>query len=134
MSALPGEFRWRAIGGGREDKRMIKCVVWDLDNTLWHGALIEDGYVRLKDNVVGIIKTLDSRGILQSIASKNDYDQALDQLRRFGLAEYFLYPQINWNTKSSSIKVISSSINIGLDAVGFIDDQEFERDEVAFSH
>lgn len=112
---------------------MIKCVVWDLDDTLWHGALLEDGAVRLKENVVGVVKTLDSRGILQSIASKNDHDQALDQLRRFGLAEYFLYPQINWNSKSSSIEVISSSINIGLDAVGFIDDQEFERDEVAFS-
>ena len=133
MSALPCEFRVGEQGGGREDKRMIKCIVWDLDDTLWHGALLEGGAVRLKDNVVGIVKTLDSRGILQSIASKNDYDQALGQLRRFGLAEYFLYPRINWNSKSSSIKLISSSINIGLDAVGFIDDQEFERDEVAFS-
>src|SRR5262245_18235640 len=57
----------------------------------------------------------------------------MDQLRRFGLAEYFLYPQINWGSKAASLKTIASSINIGLDAVAFIDDQEFERDEVAFS-
>jgi FkbH-like protein len=112
---------------------MIKCVVWDLDETLWHGVLLEDASICLKDNVVEIIKTLDRRGILQSIASKNDYDRAMDRLRSFGLAEYFLYPQINWNSKSSSIKTIAASINIGLDAVAFIDDQEFERDEVGFS-
>jgi FkbH-like protein len=133
MSALPGEFRVGELGGGRKEKRMIKCVVWDLDDTLWQGTLLEGGSVRLKDQVVEIIKALDGRGILQSIASKNDYDQAMNQLREFGLAEYFLYPQINWNSKAVSIKSIASSINIGLDAVGFIDDQEFERDEVSFS-
>lgn len=112
---------------------MIKLVVWDLDETLWHGTLLEDGSVCLKDNVVEIIQTLDRRGILQSIASKNNYDQAMDQLRRFGIGEYFLYPQINWGSKAASLKTIASSINIGLDAVAFIDDQEFERDEVSFS-
>ena len=133
MSALLGENRAGEPGKALDEKRMIKCVVWDLDGTLWHGVLLEDVSIRLKDKVVEIIKTLDSRGILQSIASKNDYDQAMDQLRGFGLAEYFLYPQINWNSKASSIKAITASINIGLDAVAFIDDQEFERDEVAFS-
>jgi FkbH-like protein len=111
---------------------MIKLVVWDLDETLWRGALLEDGYVCLRDKVAEVIQALDRRGILQSIASKNNYDHAMDQLRRFGLAEYFLYPQINWGSKAASLKTIASSINIGLDAVAFIDDQEFERDEVAF--
>jgi len=112
---------------------MIKLVVWDLDETLWHGALLEDGSVRLREGVVEIVQTLDRRGILQSIASKNDHNHAMSRLRRFGLAEYFLYPQINWDSKAASLKTIASSINIGLDAVAFIDDQEFERDEVAFS-
>jgi len=112
---------------------MIKLVVWDLDETLWRGAMLEDCHVCLRDNVVEVIQTLDRRGILQSIASRNNYDHAMDQLRRFGLAEYFLYPQINWGSKAASLKTIASSINIGLDAVAFIDDQEFERDEVAFS-
>lgn len=112
---------------------MIKCIVWDLDNTLWQGVLLEDGSVRLRDNVIEIVQSLDRRGILQSIASKNDHDQAMELLRSFGLTEYFLYPQINWSSKVLSIITIASSINIGLDTVAFIDDQQFERDEVSFS-
>jgi FkbH-like protein len=133
MSASPGELLAAALDQPRDDKRMIKCLVWDLDDTLWRGTLLEDGQVSLKENVVNVVKTLDCRGILQSIASKNDYQQAMDQLRRFELAEYFLYPQIHWNSKTSSIKTIAASINIGLDALGFIDDQVFEREAVAFS-
>jgi FkbH-like protein len=133
MNVTPSEHRAGEPGRTHSEKGMIKCVVWDLDNTLWHGTLLEDGQVRLRDHVIEIIQTLDGRGILQSIASKNDHDLAMDRLREFGLAEYFLYPQLNWNSKVSSIRSIASSINIGLDAIGFIDDQEFERDEVSFS-
>jgi FkbH-like protein len=117
----------------KEDEKVIKCVVWDLDNTLWKGVLLEDGEVTPFEHVLEIIKELDGRGILQSVASKNDHDHAIERLRRHGLDEYFLYPQINWNSKASSIKQIATSINIGLDAVAFIDDQPFERDEVKFS-
>ncbi|MEC4817870.1 MAG: HAD-IIIC family phosphatase [Scytonema sp. PMC 1069.18] len=115
------------------DKKAIKCVVWDLDNTLWDGVLLENDHVYLQNQVVDIIKTLDSRGILQSIASKNDYARALAQLQEFGLHEYFLYPQINWNSKSSSIQEIAKSLNLGIDTFAFIDDQLFELEEVNFS-
>lgn len=109
----------------------IKCVVWDLDHTLWDGVLLEDGNVKLYEHVVEIIQTLDSRGILQSIASKNDSETALATLQQLGLAEYFLYPQINWNAKSSSVREIAKCLNIGLDTLAFIDDQPFELAEVA---
>jgi len=108
-------------------------VVWDLDNTLWDGVLLEDDHVSLRDNMVAIIKTLDNRGILQSVASKNDYTRAMPKLREFGLHEYFLYPQIGWGSKVPFIKAIAQSINIGLDTIAFIDDQPFEREEVRFS-
>lgn len=111
----------------------VKCLVWDLDNTLWHGVLLEDEQVTLRDNVRTIIETLDNRGILQSIASKNDATTTIEKLRELGLHEYFLYPQINWNSKASSIKTIADSINIGIDTLAFIDDQPFEREEVNFS-
>ncbi|HEX8185066.1 MAG TPA: HAD-IIIC family phosphatase [Blastocatellia bacterium] len=117
----------------REDKKTVKCVVWDLDNTLWEGTLLEDEKVCLRDDVVGIIKELDGRGILQSVASKNDYGLAIKKLEEFNLREYFLYPQINWNSKVSSIAEIARLLNIGVDTVAFIDDQPFERGEVAFS-
>ncbi|HLJ35413.1 MAG TPA: HAD-IIIC family phosphatase [Ktedonobacteraceae bacterium] len=112
-------------------RQPVKCVVWDLDHTLWDNVLLEDEQVTLRPGVVEIIKTLDSRGILNSIASKNDHDAAMRRLEQLGLWEYFLYPQINWNAKSSSIKHLAEALNIGLDALVFVDDQPFEREEVA---
>jgi FkbH-like protein len=121
------------INSKQKDKKVIKCVVWDLDNTLWHGVLLEHEKVSLRENIVNLIQTLDSRGILQSIASKNESATAIAKLEEFGLKEYFLYPQINWNSKASSIKEIATSLNIGLDAIAFIDDQLFELEEVKFT-
>ena len=53
-----------------QEQRKIKCVVWDLDNTLWEGILIEDSQVILRKEIKEIIETLDNRGILQSIKIK----------------------------------------------------------------
>ena len=116
-----------------QEQKTIKCVVWDLDNTLWNGILLENDQISLHNHAARIITTLDSRGILQSIASKNDRSLAMAKLREMGLDEYFLYPQINWNSKASSIKEIAKSLNISLDAIAFIDDGKFELEEVNFS-
>jgi FkbH-like protein len=118
----------------KKEKQSIKCVVWDLDNTVWDGILLEDAEVKLRPHIVHLLKTLDERGILHSIASRNDRETALAKLQELGIEEYFLYPQINWNSKASSITQIAQDINIGLDAIAFIDDQPFEREEVAFTH
>lgn len=113
--------------------KTIKCLVWDLDNTLWEGILTENDSIKLKPEVEKIIKALDERGILQSIASKNNYDESIKMLEEFGLDKYFIYPQINWNPKSNSIKKIAEKINIAIDSIAFIDDQQFELQEVNFS-
>ena len=123
----------QSVNSKQKDKKVIKCVVWDLDNTLWQGVLLEDEKVSLGKNILSIIKTLDSRGILQSIASKNEFTTAIAKLEEFDLKEYFLYPQINWNSKVNSLKEIVKLLNIGLDAIAFIDDQLFELEEVKFS-
>jgi FkbH-like protein len=109
-----------------------KCVVWDLDNTLWDGILVEDGpeKIRIRQAVVDVIKQMDQRGILHSIASKNSYDDAMKILRLCGIDDYFLYPQITWQPKSQSIAQIAQQLNIGVEAVAFVDDQEFEWEEV----
>lgn len=109
----------------------IKCVVWDLDNTLWDGTLLEDGTVSVRPNVVEHLHKLDSMGVLNSVASKNDAETALARLRELGLEDMFLCPQINWNAKSDSIQYIAKKLNLGLDAFAFVDDQDFERAEVA---
>ena len=114
-------------------KGSVKCVVWDLDNTIWNGVLLEDANITLRDGVTSLIRGLDERGILQSIASKNHHQRAMEKLRQFGVDEFFIYPQINWNSKASSIQTIASSLNLGLDTFAFIDDQPYEREEVSFS-
>jgi FkbH-like protein len=111
-------------------RRKVKCVVWDLDNTLWNGTLLEGDKVQLRDGVREIIHTLDTRGILHSIASRNHAESAMARLRELELEEYFLYPQINWGSKAASVRMIAESLNIGLDSICFIDDQPFELAEV----
>ena len=116
---------------GNSQQKSVKCVVFDLDNTLWNGILIEDDNVAVSSETIALLKQLDERGILLSIASKNDHESAWKKLQELGLSEYFLYPQINWNPKSQSVKTIAQRLNIGIDAIAFVDDNSFELDEVA---
>jgi FkbH-like protein len=119
-----------ASEGAPAARQMIKCIVWDLDNTLWDGTLLEGDEVRLRDGLRETLLELDGRGILHSIASRNHAETALARLRELELEEYFLYPQINWGSKAASIGVIATNLNIGLDAICFIDDDPFELAEV----
>lgn len=112
----------------------VKCVVWDLDNTVWDGTLLEDGDVRLRPGVREALEVLDARGVLHSIASRNDHDVAARRLEQLGVADFFLSPQINWGPKSSSVSAVAQALNIGVDALAFVDDQPFEREEVAFAY
>lgn len=112
----------------------VKCVVWDLDNTIWDGILLEDVSVRLKPRVRETLDILDRRGILHSIASRNDHDLAMAKLREFGIADYFLYPEIGWDAKSVALGSIKKNLDIGYDTILFLDDQPFEREEVASVH
>ncbi len=135
LSAAPAAVQHSA-GSATETKSSgppaIKCVVWDLDNTLWTGTLVEDGLEGLQLNgaAAEAVRTLDHKGILQSIASKNDFQEAQEALRKFSLDEYFLFPQICWGPKSDSIERLRHKLNIGIDTFAFVDDQDFERAEV----
>jgi methoxymalonate biosynthesis protein len=111
---------------------LVKCLVWDLDNTLWQGTLLEDPDIRIPDGIRQVISTLDSRGILQSISSKNDYDHAWERLEQLGVAEYFVHPHIGWGRKSDAMLHIAEQLNFATSTIAFIDDQPAERAEVAF--
>jgi FkbH-like protein len=108
----------------------VKCVAWDLDNTLWDGILTETNNVKLRQEAVDLVKKLDERGILQTICSKNDFNSAINELNKWGLGNYFLYPAINWGQKSMNLVQIAEKLNIGLDTFAFIDDSVRERDEM----
>jgi FkbH-like protein len=109
----------------------VKCVVWDLDDTVWHGTMLEDPEVELREGVADLIRELDGRGVLHSIASRNDPHRVAAKLESLGLADYFLFPQVGWEAKSQSLRRIAEQLNIGTDTLLFVDDSPFERAEVA---
>jgi FkbH-like protein len=117
-----------------ESNKEIKCVIWDLDHTLWDGILVESDDVQLKPGIKEILAALDSRGILHSISSKNNFEDAMERLKAFGVEPYFLYPEINWGAKSTAIGNIQKNLNFAMDTILFIDDQPFEREEVKSVH
>lgn len=108
----------------------VKCVIWDLDNTLWEGTLSEGGGEALRPGAREAVLELDRRGIVQSISSKNDHDAAMKRLAGHGLQSYFLCPQISWDPKSSGVQEILAILNLKPEATAFVDDSAFERDEV----
>jgi FkbH-like protein len=108
-----------------------KCIVWDLDNTLWDGVLLE-GRVALRRPVAEAIRELDGRGILHSIASRGEAGAALSVLRDLDLERYFLVPRINWLPKSQNLVAIAHELDIPPDAVAFVDDDPFEREQMTF--
>lgn len=110
----------------------VKCLVWDLDNTLWQGTLLEDGKVVLSETVREVIVGLDARGILQSVSSRNDHDLAWAELEALGVADYFVVAEIGWGRKSDAVRRITERLDFAPGTVAFIDDQPAERAEVAF--
>jgi len=132
---LPAEANRKVEEPANAKAPKVKCVVWDLDNTLWNGILVEDGPEKLvlKQGIREAIEELDRRGILQSVASKNNHDEAMEILKKLGIDEYFLYPQISWNPKSQALSNIAKKLNIGIDTLLFVDDSKFEREEIRLS-
>ncbi len=114
------------------DQLLVKCLVWDLDNTLWRGTLLEDAQIELPDGIRRTVLELDARGILQSVASRNDPDHAWKRLQELGIAEYFILPQIGWGRKSDSVRAVARHLQFAESAIAFIDDQPAERAEVAY--
>lgn len=118
--------------GGPRPASKIKCVAWDLDNTLWRGVIGDAGEsgVNPDSNMLELVQRLDERGILQTIVSKNHHDTAWPKIEQLGLADYFLYPAIHWGPKSRSVQQIADELNINVDTFAVIDDSPFERHEI----
>jgi FkbH-like protein len=111
-----------------------KLFIWDLDNTLWDGVLIEDrDKIQLRNEFIDYIKFLDSIGVQNSICSKNDINEVKVILERFQILEYFNFMEISWNPKSMSVKRIIDNYNFLPNQVFFVDDNVFERIEVELS-
>ncbi|MBE0642728.1 MAG: HAD-IIIC family phosphatase [Bacteroidetes bacterium] len=110
---------------------LYKCVIWDLDNTLWNGICLE-GRVEPRDEVRRTLEVLRDRGVLHSIASRGDEAVARQTLESYDLRKYFVEPKINWLPKNTNILDIARTLNISLDAVAFVDDDPFEREQISY--
>ena len=124
--------------------RVCKALLIDLDNTIWGGVIGEDGLdgISLGAEYPGnaylevqrAILDLHRRGIILAICSKNNPEDALEVFKRHPAMllrlEHFAATRINWKSKAENIKEIASELNIGIDALAFLDDNPHEREEV----
>ena len=121
-----------------------KCIVCDLDNTLWGGVVSEDGVAGIQIGELGAgpaftelqiwLKLLRERGVLLAVCSKNDDSIAREPFERnpemvLSLDDFAMFVA-NWEDKASNIRVIQQTLNIGMDSIVFIDDNPFERNLV----
>jgi FkbH-like protein len=142
LSMIPawGDYAGRLIGAIRGRSR--KCLVLDLDNTLWGGAIGDEG---LSGIVLGqgspdgeaflavqqMALTLRDRGVIIAVSSKNDeanarlpFQQHPDMLLKETHVAVF---QANWTDKATNLEAIAKALNIGLDALVLLDDNPAER-------
>lgn len=110
----------------------VKCVAWDLDNTVWNGILMENDpdLLELRPGVVEAMRWLDERGVIQIVASKNSDSDVLPVLDRLGVSQYFVARFVNWNPKSANLAEAAALLNINIDTFALVDDSPFERAEV----
>lgn len=99
----------------------IRLVIWDLDDTYWDGTLTEGGISYRQDHH-DIVVELAKRGIMSSVCSKNDHESIMAVLRERGIAEYFIFPSIDWTPKAERINSQIEEIGLRPETVLFIDD------------
>jgi methoxymalonate biosynthesis protein len=110
--------------------RLVKCVVWDVDNTLLDGVYLESGDTPPAANpaMAAALADLASRGILHAIASKNPPQAAAHAAAVTGAR--FAAVECGWGAKSGALARIAAELAIGTDALAFVDDDPYERAEV----
>ena len=108
--------------------RVVKLVIWDLDETFWHGILSEGEVVPITANI-DVVQELARRGIISSICSRNELSAATAELERLGIWGYFVFPEIHWSPKGASVRRIINSAGLKAENVLFIDDEASNRAE-----
>lgn len=103
------------------DFSKVKLVVWDLDDTFWRGTLSEGEVELIRENVE-LIRSLADCGIVNSISSKNDCEPVEQKISEIGLLDYFVFNNINWESKGQQIADKLKLMKLRPDNVLFIDD------------
>jgi FkbH-like protein len=109
----------------------LKLVIWDLDDTFWDGTLSE-GEIKLDEKKIALVKHLVDRGVMNSICSKNDYENVKRILEPAGLWDYFVFPSIDWTPKAPRIEGIIKTMALRPVNVLFIDDNPINLNEARY--
>jgi FkbH-like protein len=109
----------------------IKLVIWDLDETFWEGTISEENIGIINYNIK-LLEDLTNRGIVNSICSKNNYEQVKNKLIEIGIWDFFVFPQISWDPKGKIIDDMISSMGLRAQNVLFIDDNVMNLNEALF--
>ena len=141
LNALPTLARNTAAVVAADLGLTRKCIVLDLDNTLWGGIIGEDGllgirlggsdgeaYTAFQDYLL----RLKGRGIILAVVSKNNEADAKEPFEkhpemRIKLGDIAIFIA-NWESKPEQVRIIAESLNIGLDSIAFVDDNPVERE------
>lgn len=130
---------------GSIEGKFKKCLILDLDNTVWGGVVGDDGWENIQvGHGLGIgkvftefqewVKKLKKRGIIVCVCSKNDENKAKEPFAKnpemvLKLDDISVFIA-NWENKADNIRIIQSILNIGFDSMVFLDDNPFERNMV----
>jgi FkbH-like protein len=119
------------IAGALNMVESIRLVIWDLDETYWHGTLTEGG-ITYRRETHDIVVELARRGIMSSICSKNEFDAAQRVLVKEGIWTYFIFPSIAWEPKGPRIKGLVDDVQLRPETIMFIDDNIMNLREATF--
>jgi FkbH-like protein len=122
--------------------KICKALAVDLDNTLWGGVIGEDGLLGIQlgseypgiafSNLQRVLLDLSQRGILLAVCSKNNPAEAMEAIEKHPAMllrpSHFAALRINWNDKAQNLREIAAELNIGIDALAFLDDNPAERE------
>ena len=113
------------------DFNKLKLVIWDLDDTLWNGTLTEGG-VDMPSERKELLKNLTDCGIVNTICSKNNYDETVECLKSLSVDEYFVFKSIDWTPKGQRISTLLKDMGLRAENCLFIDDNEHNLQDALF--
>ena len=116
------------------DITKTKLIIWDLDDTFWSGNLSE-GDVVLKPEAIALVRELTTKGIMNSICSKNNFEDVKNKFIDLGLKDVwdlFVFVSIDWTPKGERIQNLIKSMNLRNENVVFIDDNVSNINEAKF--
>ncbi|WP_120503404.1 hypothetical protein [Sulfitobacter mediterraneus] len=99
----------------------IRLIIWDLDETFWNGTLTEGG-IQYRQDCHDLVRTLNARGVMNAICSKNDHAKIETILTNKGIWDQFIFPSIDWTAKGPRLANMLTQIGLRAQSALFIDD------------